>query len=29
LTTASWSDEERAYVLATHGDEGALQDLLR
>jgi hypothetical protein len=29
LTTASWSDEERAYVLATHGDEGALQDRLR
>jgi hypothetical protein len=29
LTTASWSDAERAYVLATHGDEDALQDLLR
>ncbi|HVR34983.1 MAG TPA: DUF3379 family protein [Methylomirabilota bacterium] len=29
LSTASWSDAERAYVLATHGDEGALQELLR
>lgn len=29
LSTASWSDAERAYVLATHGDEGALKELLR